>query len=112
MTVDELVARFPEIPPDLHGEPVLAELASTCGDLLEVARKPSNCAREFDAANHYYLKLLGPMATYGYGILRREKLLQKMRDLLDRRRADPAGFAQSLLPADTAPAEVKGPGCS
>ena len=51
MTVDELIARFPEIPPDLYGEPALAQLAAGCGDLLRVAQKPSNCAVQYDAGD-------------------------------------------------------------
>ena len=44
MSVDELFARFPEIPADLRDEPVLAELAAACGELLAVAQRPSNCS--------------------------------------------------------------------
>ena len=111
MTVQELIARFPEIPRDLHGEPVLAQLAAECGDLLQVAHKPSNCAVQYDAGNHYYLKLIGPMAIHGYGLSSKEKVLGQLRELVDQRRANPAGFAASLLPADTVAAEVRGPGC-
>jgi len=111
MTVSELVSRFPEIPADLHAEPILGEFAAAFGDLLAVARKPSNCAQQHDAANHYYLALIGPFATYGYGLLKRDKILAKTEALIARRRADPAGFPASLLPKDVAPQEVKGPGC-
>ena len=111
MTMDELIARFPEIPSDLHGEPVLAQLAARCGDLLQVAQKPSNCTVQYDAGNQYYLKLVGPMAIYGYGLAKREKLLQQLQELVDRQQADPEGFAASLLPAGTAAAAVRGPGC-
>ena len=111
MTVQELVARFPEIPQDLHREPLLARLAEACGPLLQVARKPSNCTTQYDAANQYYLKLIGPLAIYGYGLSTREKVLGQLQVLLDRQQADPAGFAASLLPANTARAEVRGPGC-
>ena len=112
MRVSELIARFPEIPADLHQEPVLAELAEACGPLLAVARKPSACATQYDAANQYYLALITPIGIYGYGLAKREKLLQQLQDLVDRQRADPAGFAASLLPANTVAAEVRGPGCS
>jgi hypothetical protein len=111
MTVDELVARFPVIPADLRGEPVLAELAAGCGDLLRVAQKPTNCTVQYDAGNHYYLKLIGPLAIYGYGLTKREKVLQQLQDLVDRQRADPSGFAASLLPPDTVATAVRGPGC-
>lgn len=112
MTVQELVARFPEIPGDLHGEPALRDLAAACGELLREARKPSNCARQHDAANHLYLALIGPIAAYGFGLMKRDKLVGKLQDLVERQRRDPEGFAASLLPAVVAPREVKGPGCS
>lgn len=111
MDVQELIARFPEIPAVLHGEPLLARLAQSCGDLLGSARKPSPCSQEHDAANHYYLKLIGPLALVSYGLSSPEKVRSQIQDLLDRQQADPQGFAASLLPADTAPQEVRGPDC-
>ena len=111
MQVQELLARFPEIPADLRSEPLLEQLADTCGDLLAQARKPSACSQEHEAANHYYLKLIGPLSIYGYGITTREKVLAQIQEMVDARRADPDGFAASLLPSDTAPSEVRGPGC-
>jgi hypothetical protein len=112
MTVAELVARFPEIPRDLHGEPTLARFAETFGSLLRVARPPSPCSSRHDAANHYYLKLVGPFSIYGYGLSTRERVLADMLELLDEHDADPAGFAAGLLPAGAAESEVRGPGCS
>jgi len=112
MTVQELVRRFPEIPRDLHGEPLLARLAERLDDLLQVARKPSACATQYEAANHYYLKLIGPLSIYGYGLATRERSLTDMQELLGRHAADPQGFAASLLPETTAEREVRGPGCS
>jgi hypothetical protein len=111
MTLTELFQRFPEIPRDLRDEPLLAEFAESLGDLLRQARMPSNCASEHDAANHLYLKLVGPLSIYGFGLATREGVLAEIRALLDRRRADPAGFAASLVPADAAAREVRGPGC-
>lgn len=112
MTVHELIARFPEIPADLHDEPLLARLAEAWGDLLRVARKPSACSTQHDAGNWYYLKLIGPMSIYGYGLTPRAELLAELHDLLARSHADPAGFAASLLSPETAGKEVKGPGCA
>ena len=112
MTVQELVARFPEIPKDLHEEPILSRFAEFFGDLLQVACNPSACATHHDAANHYYLKLIGPMSIYGYGLSTREQVLAELQELLDRHETDPGGFAASLLPKDTAEREVRGPGCS
>jgi hypothetical protein len=111
MTVNELLARFPEVPADLRDEPLLACFAEACGELLRSARKPSACATHHDAGNHYYLKLVGPLAIYGYGLSTRERVLAQLRELVDRRQTDPDGFARSLLPEDTAEREVRGPGC-
>lgn len=111
MTVQELIARFPEIPKDLHQEPLLAEFAQAFGEQLRIARNPSACAREYDAGNHYYLKLVGPMRLYMYRLSTREKVLKQLQEMLDRYRADPAGFLKGLLPADVAAQEARGPGC-
>lgn len=106
------MARFPEIPRDLQDDPVLARFAAVLGDLLRVARSPSPCATGHDAANHYYLKLIGPLSIYGYGLATRERVIADLSTLLERHDADPEGFAASLLPAGTADREVRGPGCS
>jgi hypothetical protein len=102
MTVQELVHRFPEISPDLHNEPVLAQFATTFGALLQVAQNPSNCAAQYEAGHHYYLKLIGPLKLYMYGLSSRDKVRKQMQELLDRHQADPAGFAASLLPTNAA----------
>lgn len=111
MKVRELVQRFPEIPADLHAEPALARFAEACGPLLRQAVKPSNCSTQHDASNHYYLKLVGPLAIYGYGLASRDKVLGQLQDLAGKAEADPGAFAASLLPAEVSPREVKGPGC-
>ena len=84
MTVQELCARFPEIPADLREEPALAELAERCGPLLAVAHKPGNCSTGYDAGNHYYMKLVSPIAVYAYGLATREKVVSGIRDLVER----------------------------
>ena len=96
MTVQELIRRFPEIPRDLHAEPLLGQFAETFGDLLAVAQNPSNCTAQYEATHHYYLKLIGPMKIYMYGLSSREKILRQLQELLERYQADPAGFAASL----------------
>jgi hypothetical protein len=111
MTVAELQARFPEIPTDLLDAPILARFAGTFDDLLRRARMPSPCATAHDAANHYYLKLVGPLAIYGYGLARKEQVLDEIGALLDRHDRDPQAFAASLVPSGAAPAEVRGPDC-
>ncbi len=111
MTVQELTARFPEIPQDLHQEPLLAQFAQTFGHLLKVARDPSACSSQYEAGNHYYLKLIGPMKIFMYGLSTKDKVISHIKELLDQHAANPDGFADSLLPDDSAAKEVKGPGC-
>ncbi len=112
MSVQELMARFPAIPNGLHDEPLLARFAEAFADLLAVAQQPSPCSTSHSAENHYYLKLVGPLAIHGYGLSSREKVLGQIQGLLDRQATDAEGFAASLLPDDTSDAETKGPGCS
>ncbi len=112
MTVQELVARFPEIPQDLQGEPLLADYTQAFGDQLRIARNPGACSASYDAANHYYLKLVSPIRLYMYKLSTREKVLKQLQELLDQYRADPQGFVAGLVPQEAARSEVRGPGCS
>jgi hypothetical protein len=111
MTARELIQRFPEIPAELHGEPVLATFADSLGPLLQQAAKPSPCSTQHDATNHYYLKLIGPMAILGYGLSTKEKVINQLQEFIDKQKTNPEDFPASLLPEATAPREVKGPGC-
>ena len=111
MTIQELVSRFPEIPADLHGESLLAAFADAFDAQLDTARKPSACAEEHDAGNHFYLKLIGPIDIYRYGLYDRERVLDEIRQLVEGHRADPDGFVRGLLPERVARQEVRGPGC-
>lgn len=101
MSVDELLARFPEIPRDLQREPLLAYFAETFGQLLRQAQNPSACTTEYSPVHYYYLKLIGPLKIYMYGLASKEKVLQQLQELLDRHAANPEGFAASLLPVET-----------
>ena len=112
MTVQELMNRFPEVPGDLAPEPLLAQYSEAMDSLLRQAQKPSACSTEHSAQNHYYLKLIGPLSIYRYGLSPREKVLNQLQDLLTKQKTDPDGFAETLLPKETADREVKGPGCS
>ena len=112
MHVDQLIARFPEVSGDLRNEPTLAEFAETFDELLAVARKPGNCSTGYDAGNHFYLALIGPIGYYRFGLASRERVLEDLRALLDRHAADPEGFVSSLLPGGTVAREVKGPDCA
>ncbi len=101
MTVDGLLARFPEVPRDLRDEPVLAEFVRAFGPQLEVAQKPSPCiARDGggDAPHFFYTRLVNDLAIYGIGLAKRERTLQRLEKLLTEYRAQPATFACTLVP--------------
>lgn len=97
MTALDLVTRFPEIPNDLHAEPILDEFANVFEDLLLKASKPSACTTDHTSAHKYYLKLVGPMDIYRYGLFTRERVLSEIQKLLDEQRQSPDTFAASLL---------------
>ncbi|MDA0999132.1 MAG: hypothetical protein O2807_01275 [bacterium] len=107
MTVQELLEKFPEIPEDLHGEPVLARFAGAFAEQLRIAQKPSACSTGYDPGNHFYMKLVNPMAIYRLGLMKREMVLQKLEALLDQFAADPS----KLIPEDVVASEIRGPGC-
>ncbi len=68
MTVDELLARFPEVPRDLRDEPILAEYVKAFGTLLRVAQKPSPCVGSRGDAQHvFYTRLVNDLAIYAIG---------------------------------------------
>src|SRR3989442_635011 len=96
MTVDELFARFPEVPRDLRDEPVLAEFVRAFGSQLRVAQKPSPCVAQAgagDAEHHFYTRLVNDLAVYGIGLARRERTLQRLETPLAEDRAPPAPLA-------------------
>ena len=86
MTIQELITRFPEIPRDLHNEPLLAQFAESFNDLLRIAKDPSACSSQYDAGNHYYLKLIGPLKIYMYGLSTKEKALGQVQEHLEQHR--------------------------
>src|SRR2546427_658744 len=101
MTVDELFARFPEVPRDLRDEPVLAEFVRAFGAQLRVAQKPSPCVAQAgagDAEHHFYTRLVNDLAVYGIGLARRERTLQRLETPLPQYPAPPAHFACTLGP--------------
>ncbi|MDE0332667.1 MAG: hypothetical protein OXL41_12425 [Nitrospinae bacterium] len=110
MDAQELFSRFPEIPADLHDEEVLARFAEVFGDPLSIAQKPSACSTEYDAGNHYYMKLINPIGIYRLGLMKREMLLSQVAGLIDKQLADPR-FHESLVPPDAVAREIRGPGC-
>lgn len=99
MTVDELLARFPEIPSDLRDEPVLAEYVAAFGSLLRLAQKPSPCmGNGGDAPHVFYTRLVNDLAIYGVGLARRDRTLARLRATLDTYRKQPATYACTLVP--------------
>ena len=99
MTVDELLARFPEIPRDLRAEPVLAEYVGAFGPLLRLAQKPSPCMRDGGDAPHvFYTRLVNDLAIYGVGLARRDRTLARLQATLAQHRKQPATYACTLIP--------------
>ena len=110
MTVDELLARFPEVPRDLRDDPVLAAYAAAFGPLLRLATKPSPCMGQGgDLPHHLYTRLVNDLAIYGIGLARRDRTLARLQATLDAHRKQPATFACTLVPPK-APG-TKRPGC-
>ena len=99
MTVDELLARFPEVPRDLRDEPALAEYVRAFGPLLRVAQKPTPCmGAGGDAPHVFYVRLVNDLAIYGIGLARRDRTLARLEKMLEEYRRQPATFACTLVP--------------
>ena len=99
MTVDELLARFPEIPGDLRDEPILTEYVEAFGPLLRMAEKPTPCMRDGGDAPHvFYTRFINDLAIYGVGLARRDRTLARLRATLDAYHAQSATFACTLIP--------------
>ena len=99
MSVDEFLARFPEVPRDLRDEPVLGEYTRAFGPLLRAARKPTPCMRDGGDAEHFfYTRLVNDLAIYGIGLAKRERTLARLSALLEQFRMQPATFGCTLVP--------------
>lgn len=100
MSVDDFLARFPEVPGDLRHEPVLEEYVRAFGPLLRLAEKPSPCVARAggDAPHAFYVRLVTDLAVYGMGLARRERTLARLQALLEEYRRQPATFGCSLVP--------------
>jgi hypothetical protein len=110
LTVEELLARFPEIPSDLRDEPVLAEYVGAFGLLLRMAQKPTPCMGDGGDAPHvFYTRLINDLAIYGVGLARRDRTLARLRATLDNYHKQPATYACTLIPR-RAP-DAPPPGC-
>jgi len=99
MTVEELLARFPEVPRDLRDDPVLAEYVAAFGPLLRVAQKPTPCMRDGGDAPHvFYVRLVNDLAIYGVGLAKRDRTVARLQATLEEYRRQPATFACTLVP--------------
>ncbi len=99
MSVDEFLARFPEVPRDLGDEPVLQEYTQAFGPLLRVAQKPTPCMGAGGDAQHvFYTRLVTDLAIYGIGLAKRDRTLARLSLLLEQYRKQPATFACTLVP--------------
>jgi hypothetical protein len=99
MTVEEFLARFPEVPAELRDEPVLKRYVDAFGDLLRQAVKPSPCVgSNGDAEHRFYTRLVNDLAIYGIGLARRERTLARLQATLDEFAKQPATFGCSLVP--------------
>jgi hypothetical protein len=99
MTVDELLALFPEVPRDLRDEPILLEYVTAFGPLLRVAQKPTPCMGSGGDAPHvFYTRLVNDLAIYGIGLAKRDRTLARLQATLDQHRRQPATFACTLVP--------------
>ena len=99
LTVGEFLARFPEVPADLAGEPILAEYVAAFGPLLRLAQKPSPCmGTSGDAPQQFYTSLVNDLAIYGIGLAKRDRTLARLQATLDAYRKQPATFGCGLVP--------------
>ena len=99
MSVDEFLARFPEVPGNLRDEAVLARYVDAFGDLLRRAVKPSPCVGDNgDAEHRFYTRLVNDLAIYGLGLARRERTLARLQATLDEFAKQRATFGCSLVP--------------
>lgn len=99
MSVDEFLARFPEVPRDLRDEATLLEYTRAFGPLLRLAVKPTPCMRDGGDAQHvFYVRLVNDLAIYGIGLAKRDRTLGRLSALLEQYRKQPATFACTLVP--------------
>jgi len=99
LSVDEFLARFPEVPRDLRDEPALQEYTKAFGPLLRVAEKPTPCVGMGGDAQHvFYTRLVNDLAIYGIGLAKRDRTLARLSALLEQYRKQPATFACTLVP--------------
>ena len=99
MTVDEFLARFPEVPRDLRDESVLDRYVAAFGPLLRLAQKPTPCVGAGGDMEHVlYTRLVNDLAIYGIGLARRDRTLARLQTTLDGYTQQPATFGCTLVP--------------
>jgi hypothetical protein len=99
MTVDEFLARFPEVPRDLGDESILRAYVDAFGPQLRVAQKPSPCMGNGGDAEHvFYTRLVNDLAIYAIGLAKRDRTLARLSATLEQYLQQPATFACSLVP--------------
>src|SRR3972149_10061614 len=95
MTVEEFLARFPEVPRDLRDEPILEEYVKVFGSLLRLTQKPTPCMRDGGDAPHvFYVRLVNDLAIYGIGLAKRDRTLARLATIPYPNRAQPAPAAR------------------
>jgi hypothetical protein len=99
MTVDEFLARFPEVPRDLRDESVLERYVVAFGSLLRLAQKPSPCVGAGGDMEHvFYTRFVNDLAIYGVGLARRDRTLARLQATLDAHAKQPVTFGCMLVP--------------
>jgi hypothetical protein len=99
MTVDEFLARFPEVPRELGDESILRAYVDAFGPQLRVAQKPSPCMGNGGDAEHvFYTRLVNDLAIYAIGLAKRDRTLARLSATLEQYLQQPATFACSLVP--------------
>ena len=85
--------------------------------LLDVSRKDAEARKVLEDGLQRYPKSERLLVAMGNRLLKKREFkeavpyLRRAAAAVEARDADPDGFAASLLPEDTVPEEVRGPGC-
>ncbi len=102
MTVDELVGRFPEIPPALRDTEFLAHFAQTLDEPLREAARPSNCAgKTYSRHELLYLKLIMPMDILNLGLGNPQRVTNELEEHMRSYGADAASWLSRVVPEGT-----------
>jgi hypothetical protein len=97
VTTDELFARFPEIPADLRSETAIATFGELFDGYLQTASKPSACSDDWADDNRAYMKLIGPMDIYRYGLSTRERVIEQVDEMITAFGDSPGSFEDEMF---------------